>query len=197
MKNLILAFFALNFCLLVSCNNKKISKPVLTTENAILPNTSSKDLEHLKKTSSISKVQFTEEAKGCESFTLYKLNADKTIGLRIGGERDILKLSKTTQKLLFGKDQIYASLYQFDNAAENYFCDDIADDNPKIIKKWDAIEGSLSTFITQDNISQSGSDKTYRMTLLIDSVLLKDKNNDKVELKNINFENVLVGRFGG
>jgi len=102
---------------------------------------------------------------------------------------------KTPQVFEFGKeDEIYAALYHFDANAEKYFCDDIGDDNPNVINRWAAIQGKASAYITEE---AKANQTIYRMTLKLESVLLKDKKNETVELKNILFENVSVGTFSG
>jgi len=197
LKVILVSFILFGF---LGCKNPNVSKRVddsNSSENITKEVKNVKEVKSVEINHSSSNFQFTGEAKGCESFTLFKLSADKTMGIRISGEREILKLSQTAQKFSFGKDQIYASVYQFNGSAENYFCDDIADVNLKKINKWDATEGVVSALITQDDISTSGTDIMYKMTLIIESVILKNKKNETVELKNVVFKDVLVGWYAG
>ena len=212
MKNLILIFISAVACVFISCNNQKTSKPVLNSENSSSPKSSptkTDEVKEVKVTSetntspssqevSTSKVQFSGKSKGCESFTLFKMNEDKTMAIWINGNSDYLKLSTTSQKFPIGKEQkIFARIYQFNGSGENYFCNDIANQNLKVLNRWEAIQGNIKTHITQDNISVSEGDKTYKMTLLIESAIFKDKKGEKIELENVVFEEVLVGWYPG
>lgn len=54
--------------------------------------------------------EFMDESYGCESFTVYKFNKDKTIALWVNGENEKLNLSKTPQVFEFGKEDIIYAL---------------------------------------------------------------------------------------
>ena len=198
MKNLryVALLLTLSSCF-VCCKQNTASKTIsnITSQSKIQESESKEENKIPNSSSTNSNFEFTNESFGCESFTVYKFNEDKTIALWVNGENEALKLSKSPQTFTLGKeDKIYAALYQFDANGEKYFCDDIGDDNPNVINRWAATQGKVTAYITEE---AKTNETIYRMTLLIESVLLKDKKNETVELKNIRFENVSVGRFSG
>lgn len=213
---LTLFFYVFVFCLM-ACNRNKTSSKALSKEEDKMasrhienPTTtflSSDENETSKKVDSSestttnaisSDLFFSNKSKGCGSFELYKLSLDKKVGLYVSGDRKKLGLSKEYQSFEITKNEyLYISIYEFDGEATSFYCDDVADDNPNVLNSWKAVAGKVTAKITQDSINVQGPEMTYKMTLKIESTILKDTKNEIMEIKNIIFEDVLVGWFPG
>ncbi|HHH49865.1 MAG TPA: hypothetical protein ENK52_02675 [Saprospiraceae bacterium] len=220
MKFLSLSFFLCACAFyLMTCNCNKTSVKVLAKEdaNTISPledstsissnissnsdeNEVSKKLDSTESNTSNSASSdfiFSNKSKGCGSFELYKLSLDKKAGLYVTGDSKKLGLSKEYKSFEITKNNLYISIHKFDGKATSFYCDDVADDDPKVLNMWKAVSGKIFAKITQGSINAQSNEMTYRMTLKIESATLKDAKNEIIELKDIIFEEVLVGWIPG
>ncbi|MEM6967154.1 MAG: hypothetical protein AAF573_20495 [Bacteroidota bacterium] len=195
MKNLIILLFYLCF-LLIACKNAKTPDGNKNSSSMKSSSSAIHQSEKPQQQVSSSAFNFSKEAKGCESFTVFRLSEDETRAIMVTAEMTDLKLSKSPQTFVIGKDKIYANVYLFDGSAKHFFCDDIADDDPSILQKWKATEGNIRGWITEEK-KPNEIPQTYKITLQLDFAKFQDDSKNVIELKGISFDNVLVGTFSG
>ena len=99
-------------------------------------------------------LDFSEvDAQGCSDFYVYKeLSADK-FHLTVNGNKALLGLDKTSQKIQFDNENLNIELIQFKDEIGNYACDDVAGDDGEILEIWTPIAGEATIQIVEDSIT--------------------------------------------
>ena len=69
---------------------------------------------------------FTEQAKGCGNFFVYRFNADEKLAITVRGERDVLGLNTDEQVFdLENTAGLNVAIVQFNKSALNFYCNDV------------------------------------------------------------------------
>lgn len=142
---------------------------------------------------------FTQNAKGCGAFFVYKFNADKDLSITVRGDRDALNLNTSEQEFELGNAaDLSVKVAQFNKSAPDFYCNDIVEEGAaEKIHSWDGINGTVRIQITEDSISVSEYELIYKVSVKIEDVEFMDSNGNTQEVDAVEFSDVRVGWLPG
>jgi len=141
-------------------------------------------------------LQFNSWALGCRSFSVYKINADNTLGIAVIGNREKLFLSTEEQIFYLSEtkqDELKVVLQKYNFEASSHFCSDYNIVGSKLLDTWTAISGNVKAKITQDaeNIPPKIGE-VYKVDVTIENVILKNSKGNKIFIQHLEFLDVWV-----
>ena len=145
-------------------------------------------------------LKFTNEARGCGSFMVYKLNDSHNETIFVSGARKDLKITtkKKAFKLENNSEHLKVEVKRFNGDASGYYCNDILDENLKVISTWKGTKGTVEIQIVRDRITTDSRQRpTYTINVTLKNIELKNKNGKKIFIDYIEFKNVYVGWWPG
>ncbi|MFK7983643.1 MAG: hypothetical protein AB8G86_26940 [Saprospiraceae bacterium] len=141
--------------------------------------------------------KFDTKANGCANFYVYKEDLVNNLHLFVNGDRTKLDLDLTEKEFGVTANSLQVQILQFENEIGNYACDDVANDQGEIIDTWKAISGQVMIQITEDSISVTPWEMTYKMTVKLKNIQLENTQKELANLPEVFFEEVYVGWLPG
>lgn len=144
---------------------------------------------------------FMDEAFGCSSFMVYRINNKDDLSIAVIGNRHSLNLNSSEQGFNLSNvngGDLKVEVRQFSKNAKLFYCNDVPSEAGDVISTWTSTQGSVMASIAQDSlwVNQIG-DYEYKISLTIQDVQLKNEKGMIICVNYLEFKDVYVGWLPG